>query len=116
VALVLRDLQKIRDTDVIDELPLLTLDALKVRIEDQRQAAIEVIENLIREQKISAEAGTSLLNDNSYVYDIQSNLLRMAETVFINHAADSVKAEKAFVLSDNEMLEVIKPTQASDHE
>lgn len=116
IALAIRELQKIKDTDVVDELPLLSLDALKVRVTEQRQAAIEIIENLIREQKISAEAGTSLLNDNSYVYDIQSNLLRMAETVFINHSADSIKAEKAFALTENEMLEVIKPTQVLGHE
>lgn len=116
IALVIRELRKIKDTDVVNELPLLSLDALKGRIKEQRQAAIEIIESLIRERKISAEAGTSLLNDNSYVYDIQSNLIRMAETVFINHAADSVKAEKELALSDHEMLEVIRPKQAVDHE
>ncbi|MCQ8102616.1 Na/Pi symporter [Methylomonas sp. SURF-2] len=116
IAFVIRELRKIKDTEQVNELPLLTLDALKGRIKEQRQAAIEIIENLIRERKISAEAGTSLLNDSSYVYEIQSNLIRMAETVFINHAADSVKAEKELALTDHEMLAVIRPTQAVDHE
>lgn len=116
VAMVIRELRKIKDTDVINELPLLSLDALKGRIKEQHQAAIESIESLIREHKISAEAGTSLLNDYTYVYDIQSNLIRMAETVFVNHAAESVKAEKELALTDHEMLEVIRPKQAVDHE
>lgn len=116
IALVIRELQKIKDADVVNELPLLSLDALKGHVKERRQAAIEVIENLIRERKISAEAGTSLLNDNSYVYDMQSNLIRMAETAFVNHAADSVKAEKQLVLSEHEILEVIKSKQAVEHE
>jgi Na+/phosphate symporter len=116
IALVIRELQKIKDTVVVNELPLLSLDTLKGRIKEQRQAAIETIENLIREHKISAEAGTSLLNDNAYVYDIQKNLLSMAETVFINHATASVQAEKEMVLTDHEMFEVIQSKAAIDHE
>lgn len=116
LAIVIRELDKIKGSEVINELPLLSLDMLKGRIKGQRQSAIEIIESLIREHKISAEAGTSLLNDNAYVYDIQSNLLSMAETVFVNHAADSVKAEKELALTDHELLEVIKPKPAIDHE
>ena len=116
VAMVIRELGKIKNSEVVDELPLLSLDTLKGRIKEQRQFAIEIIESLIREHKISAEAGTSLLNDNAYVYDIQSNLLGMAETVFINYATASVKAEKELALTDHELLEVIKPKPAIEHE
>ena len=110
VAMVIRELGKIKNSDIVDELPLLSMDTIKVRIKEQRQSAIEMIESLIREQKISAEEGTSLLNDNAYVFDIQRNLLSMAETVFINYATDSVKAEKALALTDTELLEVLKPS------
>jgi phosphate:Na+ symporter len=114
--MVIRELQKIKDTEVVNELPLLSLDMLKARIREQRQSAIEIIESLIREHKISAEAGTSLLNDNAYVYDIQSNLVRMAQTAFINHATASVKAEKELALTDHELLEVIQSQPVLDHE
>ncbi|MGR8932070.1 MAG: Na/Pi cotransporter family protein, partial [Gammaproteobacteria bacterium] len=116
IAMVIRELGKIKSLDIINELPLLSLDTLKGRVKEQRQSANEIIENLIRERKISAEAGTSLLNDNAYLYDIQSNLLNMAETVFINYAAESVKAEKEMALTDHELLEVINPTAAINHE
>lgn len=116
VAMVIRELEKIKSIEVINELPLLSLDTLKGKVKEQRQSANEIIENLIREHKISAEAGTSLLNDNAYVYDIQTNLLRMAETVFINYAVDSVKAERELALTDHELLEVIKPSPAVEHE
>lgn len=116
VAMVIRELGKIKNSKVVDELPLLSLDTLKGRIKEQRQSAIEVIESLIREHSISAEAGTSLLNDNAYVYDIQSNLVSMAETVFINHATASVRAEKELALTEHELLEVIKSMPAVDHE
>lgn len=116
VAIVIRELEKIKGVEIVNELPLLSLDALKGRIREQRQSANEIIENLIREQKISAEAGTSLLNDKAYVYDIQYNLLSMAETVFVNHATASVQAEKELALTDHEILEVIKPTATVDYE
>lgn len=109
VAMVIRALGKIKNSEVIDELPLLSLDMLKGRIKEQRQLSIEMIESWIREHKISAEAGTSLLNDNAYVYEIQSNLLGMAETVFINYAADSVNAEQVLALTDSELLKVLNP-------
>ncbi len=116
VAMVIRELENIKSIEVVNELPLLSLDTLKGKVREQRQSANEIIENLIREHKISPEAGTSLLNDNAYVYDIQTNLLRMAETVFINYAVDSVKAEKELALTDHELLEVIKPSPVVEHE
>ena len=111
VAILIRALGKIKNSEVVDELPLLSLDMLKARIKEQRQFSIEMIESLIREHKISAEAGTSLLNDNAYVYDIQSNLLGLAETVFINYAAASVKAEQALALTDSELHVILNPSK-----
>lgn len=116
VAMVVRELGRIRDSEIVDELPLLSLDMLKGRITEQRQMAIETIENLIREHKISAEAGTSLLNDNAYVYDVQNNLVRMAETVFINYTTASAKAEKELALTDHELQEVLNPQPVTVHE
>lgn len=116
IALVIRELEIIKDSGRTNELPLLSLDMLKGRIEDQRRLAIETIESLIREHKISANEGTSLLNDNAYVYVIQANLIAMAETVFVNYAAKSVKAEQELALSDHELLEVISPSQVESHE
>lgn len=116
IAMVIRELENVRGNEMVDELPLLSLDMLKGKIKDQRQTAIEVIESLIREHKISAEAGTSLLNDNAYVYDIQSNLLHMAETLFINYTTDSSKVEQELTLTDAELLEVINPKSAINYE
>lgn len=118
IALVIRELEKIRQNAVTDELPLLSLDMLKASNKEQRRTAMETIENLIRERKISATAGTSLLNDNAYLYDIQVNLIGMAETAFVNYRDKSVKAEQELALTDHELLEVInpKPQPVQDHE
>lgn len=116
IALVIRELDRIKNSEFADELPLLSLDMLKGTIKDQRRIAIETIENLIREHKISADEGTSLLNDNAYVYDIQANLVSMAQTVFVDYAAKSVKAEQALALSDHELLEVINPKPVENYE
>ncbi|WP_031435501.1 Na/Pi cotransporter family protein [Methylomarinum vadi] len=116
IALVIRELDRIKNSEFADELPLLSLDMLKGTIKDQRRIAIETIENLIREHKISADEGTSLLNDNAYVYDIQANLVSMAQTVFVDYATKSVKAEQALALSDHELLEVINPKPDENYE
>lgn len=116
IALVIRELETIKNSEPVSELPLLSLDMLKGRIEEQRRGAIETIENLIREHKISADEGTSLLNDNAYVYGIQSDLIAMAETAFVNYAEKSVKAEQELALNERELFDVITFKQAENHE
>ncbi len=110
IAELIRQLELIKKRQYqTSALPLLSMDALKARLKEQRQNRIEEIEQLIRERKISAVMGTSLLNDNSYVYAIQANLLAMAETVFVNEKGETVEAERQLALTENELMEVVNP-------
>ena len=81
---------------------------LKAKLKNQNQQMMGNIERLIREQKISPEMGTSLMNDSTYVYDIQAHLISMAGTVFINHSVQSIDVEREMALTDSELLKVIK--------
>ncbi|NOR71210.1 MAG: Na/Pi cotransporter family protein, partial [Methylomarinum sp.] len=107
IATLLRDIEEIKTQKLVSELPLLSQDMLKVKLKDQNIVMMENIEVLIREHKISSQMGTSLMNDSAYVYDIQSNLISMATTVFINYATQSIDAEREMTLTDSELLNVV---------
>ena len=42
------------------------------------------LDKLIRKNRISPDMATSLMNDSSYTYDIQRNLINAAEVIFNN--------------------------------
>ena len=110
IASLLRELEDIKKQKLVSELPLLSLDMLKAKLKNQNQEMMENIESLIREQKISPEMGTSLMNDSTYVYDIQAHLISMAGTVFINHSVQSIDVEREMALTDSELLKVVTYT------
>lgn len=108
IASLLRELEAIKTVKSDSELPLLSQDMLKAKLKDQNKLMMENIEALIREHKISAEMGTSLMNDSVYVYDIQYNLICVASTVFIDHSTESIEIEREMALTDSELSEVVE--------
>ncbi len=107
IALLLRNLENFKNEQQPEDKSLLSLDMLKARLKEQNQSRMEKIELLIREHKISAEMGTSLMNDSAYVYDIQHNLISMATTAFVNYADQLLDAERGIALSDSELSDVV---------
>ncbi|MFU8789790.1 MAG: Na/Pi cotransporter family protein [Methylobacter sp.] len=91
-----------------DELPLLSLDALKAAIENDDMQLNRAIEALIRERKISAETGSSLINDSAYMRSIKKNLLRAAETLFLHSNINHVGIEQQLALSEAEINGVVQ--------
>ncbi len=108
IALLLRELESFRKQMQSEDESLLSLDMLKARLKEQNQNRMENIELLIREHKISALMGTSLMNDSAYVYDIQHNLISMAATAFVNYADQLLDAERGIALSDSELSDVLQ--------
>ena len=90
-----------------NELPLLSLDALKATIEDDDMQMNRAIETLIRERKITPETGSSLINDSAYMRNIKKNLLKTAETLFIRSYTGAAKAEQQLTLNEAEIKDVI---------
>lgn len=114
IARLLRELSQINNANGNNELPLLTLDTLKARLTSKKQRRIEAMESLIRDQKITPEMGTSLMNDGAYTHDIQSNLINMATTVFVKQDIESLQAQRQVVLTDSELLDLVE--EEVDHE
>jgi len=113
IADLLRDLEffrlKVEANEV--EVALLSFDIFKVKIKEQDTLMNEQIDALIREHKITALAGSSLINDSAYMYAIKRHLVEMAETVFvIQEQANpvSLAVERELSLDDNELSDVLK--------
>ncbi|MDD5412143.1 MAG: Na/Pi symporter [Methylobacter sp.] len=107
IVLHLQQIENFRHKIEENELPLLSLDALKATIEDDDMQMNRTIETLIREQKITPENGSSLINDSAYMRHIKKNLLKTAETLFIRSYTGAAKAEQQLTLNDAEIKDVI---------
>jgi phosphate:Na+ symporter len=58
--------------------------AFRERMEGEDIIANGTLDRLIREQRITPDMATSLMNDSAFSYDIQNNLINAAEIVFAN--------------------------------
>ena len=91
-----------------NELPLLSLDALKATIKNDDMQMNRVIETLIREQKITPETGSSLINDSAYMRNIKKNLLKSAETLFLHGSTNNADVEQQLALNETEINDVVQ--------
>jgi len=90
-----------------NELPLLSLDALKAIIKNDDIQMNRAIETLIRERQITPETGSSLINDSAYMYSIKKNLLKAAETLFLHSGTSAAKIEQQLTLNEAEINDVV---------
>ena len=111
IAELIRELDIIRtriEQDGSNEINLLSFDVFKVKIKEQDQQMNTGIDGLIREHKITPEAGTSLINDSAYMYAIKKHLVAMAETIFVRQEEKVSQAQRELVLDDNELVKIIE--------
>jgi phosphate:Na+ symporter len=108
IALHIQQIENFRHEIEENELPLLSLDALKATIEDDDMQMSRAIETLIRERKITPETGSSLINDSAYMRNIKKNLLKTAETLFIRSNTSAVRIEQQLTLNEAEIKNVIQ--------
>jgi phosphate:Na+ symporter len=105
LALLLRELEDIRHEPDPD-IKILSMDSIKVSMEEGDEKLNNEIDELIRNGKIVPETGTSLINDSSYLFDIKSNLLQFFETLFIAQERELTQVERKLVLDDDEITEI----------
>nr|MBS9778531.1 Na/Pi cotransporter family protein [Gammaproteobacteria bacterium] len=82
LTILLRDINVIATTEEDDKIVLM-LSKVKLVIKKNDIIVNGKLDKLIREDLISIEMATSLMNDSSYVNDISKNLVSMAETIFV---------------------------------
>ncbi|MGZ5027932.1 MAG: Na/Pi cotransporter family protein [Methylobacter sp.] len=107
IVLHIQQIENFRHEIENNELPLLSLDALKAIIKNDDIQMNRSIEALIRERQITPEIGSSLINDSAYMYSIKKNLLKAAETLFLHSKTRAAKVEQQLTLNEAEINEVV---------
>ncbi len=85
-----------------DATAVLSLDTIKLEMEENDSTANGILEVLIRESRITAQMATSLMNDSAYAYDVAKNLVQMGEVLFSSYDPDQREIERELALDDDE--------------
>ncbi|MCG7873129.1 MAG: Na/Pi symporter [Candidatus Thiodiazotropha lotti] len=110
LAVVLSELTDAKD-DTEDETSLLSLDSIQLVLEESDVIANGELDRLIRENAISAEMATSLMNDSAYAYDVAGNLIDMARVLFGPLQKELREIESELMLSEDELEELISSSE-----
>jgi len=93
LASVLRRLDTLQQ-EVDDPTSVLSLDIIKVEMEENDTTVNGTLESLIREENITPQMATSLMNDATYAYDVTKNLVQMGEVLFATGSLTMKDAER----------------------
>jgi phosphate:Na+ symporter len=113
LALLLRELEEIK-YEADPDIKILSIDGLKLSMEEADEVINNEIDELIRKNKISPEIGTSLINDSAYEYEIKNNLIQFFETLFVAHERELTKAERKIALNDDEITSIKNKHQQTE--
>jgi phosphate:Na+ symporter len=108
IVLHIQQIENFRHEIEGNELPLLSLDALKATIKNDDMLMNRAIETLIRERKITPETGSSLINDSAYMRNIKKNLLKAAETLFLHGSTGNTGVEQQLSLNETEINDIVQ--------
>ncbi len=86
---------------------ILSLDELKLELKAFDKKQSKRLYQLIRENRITPEMGTSLINDSGYVNVIRASLVAMATTLFVSDRRELTRAERRLALDETEIEEVL---------
>ncbi|RLJ22548.1 sodium:phosphate symporter [bacterium endosymbiont of Escarpia laminata] len=91
-----------------DPTSVLSLDIMKVEMEENDTTVNGTLESLIREESITPHMATSLMNDAAYAYDVTKNLVQMGEVLFATGMQSMKDVERMIALDDKEIAEVLE--------
>ncbi|RDH92347.1 MAG: sodium:phosphate symporter [endosymbiont of Seepiophila jonesi] len=91
-----------------DPTSVLSLDIMKVEMEENDTTVNGTLESLIREESITPHMATSLMNDAAYAYDVTKNLVQMGEVLFATGMQSMKDAERLIALDDEEIAELLE--------
>ena len=104
LSLLIRELEEIRlSTAEEDELPVLSLDHLRLALQEHCDLFNVRLAAAMTDGRISGELAVSLLNDSNYAQEIFNKLLEIGETLFVRHSHNLSDAEREVMLSDDEL-------------
>ena len=107
LAELLRTIDTVSKTSEEDEIILL-LSKMKVNMQRYDIMANGTLDNLIRNDLISNEMATSLMNDSSYAYEISKHFIAMAEIIFIDASSDIKNLGEDMLISDEDVNKILE--------
>ncbi len=105
LANLMRELDKVRNKGD-DPAEILSLSNLKLDMKMNDSTANGTLEQLIRDNKISAKMATSLMNDSAYAYEMAKNLIQMGEILFSTSDPEMKNTEKDIALTAEEIADI----------
>jgi phosphate:Na+ symporter len=99
---VLREIDTVRRSGE-DRLAILSLNDTKVAIKQDDILVNRRLDDLVRGNRISARAATSLINDSRYAYRICKRLIELGQTVFAVHDEGLREAHRSLALDEDEI-------------
>ncbi len=104
VAMILREIYRLRGEDDYDHaLAVLELDELKAEILVTHGELNDRISEVLRDNQITPEMATSLLNDFNYVDETSNHLLDTAQALLSSHADLVAEAAREVVRDEDEI-------------
>lgn len=107
LAMLMRELSHIQ-TDQEEPPTILSFDSLKLYMEINDSTRNGKLEQLIRDELLTAQMATSLMNDSNYAYSIAKKLIHVGEVLFVDSSSSMKATERVISLTDEEMQEIIE--------
>ena len=87
---------------------MLLLSKAKLHTEKYDIIASGTLDNLIRNNLITNEMATSLMNDSNYAHEISKNLIAMAEIIFTDRSSDAESLSEEMAITDEEIDTILE--------
>jgi len=111
LAELLRNIDLISKMTEEDEIILL-LSKAKVHMQRYDIISNGTLDDLIRNNLVTNEMATSLMNDSAYAYNISKNFIAMAEIIFIDSSSDIKDIAEELIISDEDVDLILKEKDA----
>lgn len=111
IASVMRELDRLQRESEEDR-DVLELDAYKVAIEQDSSVADGTLDALIREEKITALMGTSLMNDHGYAMDVVWHLTDFGKSLYGPKDISEREADDLVALDETDIDEIVGSDQS----
>ena len=104
---LLRNIDKISMMTEYDEM-LLLLSKVKIHMERYDILSNGTLDNLIRNDLITNEMATSLMNDSGYAYEISKHLIAMTEIIFMKSSDEMDSLYEEMNMDEEDISTIIK--------
>ncbi|MFK7963440.1 MAG: Na/Pi cotransporter family protein [Burkholderiaceae bacterium] len=117
VARILVEIRKL-GREAPDERSNLWLDEERVQVEKAARHSTRLVDGLIRDGKLDANAATSFLNDSGYAYNAMRDLIGAARAYYIESDPSIAEVESLLALDEDEVDDVLadSPDATNEHQ